>query len=117
MQDRYVYPALFAYEGGRAEIGVVFPDLPGCTSQGVDEQDALRMGREALSLHLWAMERDGDEIPAPTPIDKLDVSYYEDPNVRLVVVLVDVWMALFREEVNNKRVVQKAKNLFASVRA
>lgn len=104
MKDRYTYPALFAYQEGISGIGIVFPDLPGCVSHGDDEIDAMRCAKEALSLHLWAMERDGDEIPNPTPIKDLDYEEYKDPAVQLVVVLVDVWMTLFREEMNNKAV-------------
>ena len=104
LKDRYTYPALFAYEKGVDGIGVVFPDLPGCVSHGNNEEDALRMGREALSLHLWEMEQDGDEIPEPTPINNLNCEEYKDPRVNTVVVLIDVWMALFREEMNNKTV-------------
>jgi hypothetical protein len=50
------------------------------------------------------MERDGDKIPEATPVKNLDYEEYKDPNVQLVVVLVDVWMELFREEMNNKSV-------------
>ena len=104
MKDRYTYPALFAYEKGVDGIGVVFPDLPGCVSHGNNEEDALRMGREALSLHLWGMERDSDAIPEPTPIHDLNYEEYLAPGIYLAVVLIDVWMALFREEMNNKSV-------------
>ena len=104
MKDRYTYPALFAYEKGVDGIGVVFPDLPGCVSHGRDEEDALRMGREALSLHLWGMEQDGDVIPDPTPIYELNCEEYKAPDVYLAVVLIDVWMTLFREEMHNKAV-------------
>ena len=31
------------------------------------------MAREALGGHLWCMENDGDEIPAPTPIASVKV--------------------------------------------
>ena len=104
MKDKYTYPALFAYEKGVDGIGVVFPDLPGCVSRGKNENDALHMGKEALSLHLWGMEKDGDEIPKPTPIHDLNYEEYEAPGVRLAVVLIEVWMALFREEMSNKSV-------------
>ncbi|MCL1874780.1 MAG: type II toxin-antitoxin system HicB family antitoxin [Synergistaceae bacterium] len=104
MKDKYTYPALFAYENGVDGIGVVFPDLPGCVSHGKNENDALRMGREALSLHLWGMEQDEDEIPAPTPIHDLNYEEYKASGVHLAVVLVDVWMKLFREEMDNKSV-------------
>lgn len=33
---------------------------------------ALKNAKEALGLHLWGMERDGDEIPEPTAITSLD---------------------------------------------
>jgi predicted RNase H-like HicB family nuclease len=104
MKDKYTYPALFAYEKSVDGIGVVFPDLPGCVSHGKNENDALRMGKEALSLHLWGMEQDGDEIPEPTPIHDLHYEEYNAPGVHLAVVLIEVWMALFREEMNNKSV-------------
>ncbi|MCL1941699.1 MAG: type II toxin-antitoxin system HicB family antitoxin [Synergistaceae bacterium] len=104
MKDKYTYPALFAYENGVDGIGVVFPDLPGCVSRGENENDALRMGKEALSLHLWGMEQDGDEIPEPTPIHDLNYEEYKESGVHLAVVLIEVWMALFREEMNNKSV-------------
>jgi predicted RNase H-like HicB family nuclease len=95
---------LFAYQDGIDGVGVVFPDLPGCVSHGDNDEDALRMAKEALSLHLWGMERDGDGIPDPTPIKKLGYDEYKDPETQLAVVLVDVWMELFREEMNNKSV-------------
>ncbi|WP_026368677.1 type II toxin-antitoxin system HicB family antitoxin [Aminiphilus circumscriptus] len=97
MKDKYVYPAFFCYDEG-GEIGVVFPDLPGCVSQGTPEEEALRMAREALSLHLFGMEEDGDEIPEPTRPTELS------PGKDQVIVLVDVFMPPFREKMNNRAV-------------
>ena len=97
MKDRYIFPAFFCYyESGK--IGVVFPNLPGCVSQGDDEADAARMAKEALTFHLWGMEEDGDEIPNPTSAKDLKV----DPNQ--VIVLVEAFMPPFRERMNNKAV-------------
>jgi predicted RNase H-like HicB family nuclease len=45
---------------------VHFPDLPGCITVGKNFNHSLAMAEEALGLHLWGMERDGDTIPAPT---------------------------------------------------
>jgi predicted RNase H-like HicB family nuclease len=104
MKDRYTYPALFAYEEGMEGIGVVFPDLPGCVSHGDGETHAMQRAKEALSLHLWGMEQDGDDIPEPTAIRELNYEDYKEPGVAFVVVLVDVWMELFREEMNDKTV-------------
>jgi predicted RNase H-like HicB family nuclease/post-segregation antitoxin (ccd killing protein) len=97
MKDRYVYPAYFCYDLP-GQVGVVFPDLPGCVSQGDSDEEALRMGREGLSLHLWGMEKDGDDIPEPTPAKGLR------PESDQVIVLIDVFMPPFREHMNEKAV-------------
>lgn len=97
MQDRYVFPALFGYDIP-GQIGVWFPDLPGCTSQSANDFDALNDAREALSLHLYSMEKDGDPIPEPSPIKDLK------PDEDEAVVLVDVFMPFFREHMENKAV-------------
>lgn len=99
MQDTYTYPALFCYDDdGVPGIGVVFPDLPGCVSQGSDEADAMRKAKEALSLHLFGMEEDGREIPSPTPLRELKPEPDQTP------VLIDVWMPAFRERMNTKAI-------------
>ena len=36
---KYVYPAVFSQED--IGVGVIFPDLPGCVSQGDDYQKAF----------------------------------------------------------------------------
>ena len=65
MKNTYRYPALFesCEEGGYC---ITFPDLPGIITEGDDLEDAVSSAKEALSLHLLGMERDGDEIPEPT---------------------------------------------------
>ena len=44
---------------------VYFPDLPGCISCGEDFEDAQKQAADALGLHIYGMEKDGDEIPVP----------------------------------------------------
>lgn len=66
----YFFPAYFR----RVDSGgysVDFPDLPGCVSAGADLKDAFVMAREALSLHLYGMLDDGEEIPEPSDPVKL----------------------------------------------
>jgi predicted RNase H-like HicB family nuclease len=46
--------------------GVFWPDLPGCVSMGDDLPHAERMALEALGLHVYSMEQDGDALPAVT---------------------------------------------------
>ncbi len=45
---------------------VVFPDLPGCVSQGDSVEDALRNAVEALALHIEGMVAEGLDRPAPS---------------------------------------------------
>ncbi|MGG3803149.1 type II toxin-antitoxin system HicB family antitoxin [Metabacillus fastidiosus] len=95
-KDRYMYPAIFDFaEDG---ISVEFPDLPGCLTCGDNQEDALMMAKEALSLHLYGLEVDGDNIPDPSPLTNLNVQ----PNQ--VVVIIDAWMPPFRHEMENKAV-------------
>lgn len=98
MKDRYIFPAYFCYCDKTGRIGIVFPDLPGCTSQADDEEEAMRMAKEAMTLHLWGMEEDNDEIPEPSSLKDLETE--EDQ----VIVLIEAFMPPFRERMNNKAV-------------
>jgi predicted RNase H-like HicB family nuclease len=64
--SRILYPAIFRPVGGRGHYSVDFPDLPGCVSAGDTLEEAFVMASEALSLHLFGMQEDGDVIPAAT---------------------------------------------------
>ncbi len=66
-----VYPALLVKDVGASGsgLGVVFPDLPGCVTQGDTPQHAAEMAMEALSLHIESMVEDGDAPPDPSPPD------------------------------------------------
>ncbi len=96
MKNAYVYPAIFHYADDG--IFISFPDLPGCFSVGDIEEEALRMAQEALSLHLYGMEQDGDPIPAPSKANEVAL---EDDEV---VTLIKVWMPPFRDEMQNRSV-------------
>ncbi|MDR0857704.1 MAG: type II toxin-antitoxin system HicB family antitoxin [Oscillospiraceae bacterium] len=96
--DNYIYPAIFTYYDD-GEIGVTFPDLPGCVGQGSVRLDALSMADEGLRLHLYGMEEDGDVIPPPTPPGQIVVELDEDDIgvVKTEVVLIEVYMPPVRE--------------------
>ncbi|RKD24544.1 pilus assembly protein HicB [Ammoniphilus oxalaticus] len=96
MSDRYIYPAIFDYaEDG---ISIEFPDLPGCYTCGNTEEEALRMAKEAMALHLYGLEQDKDMIPQPSKVKSISVGHNQ------VVVLVEAWMPPFRHEIENKSV-------------
>jgi predicted RNase H-like HicB family nuclease len=70
------YPAII--ERGSKGFGVIFPDLPGCTSAGKTVQEAARNAEEALGGHLVAMAAYGDPIPEPSDFDAIAV----DPDIK-----------------------------------
>lgn len=83
--DRYVFPALFESEEDVKGYTVSFPDLPGCVTEGDTLEEALSMAKEALGLHLYAMEEDGDNIPAasdPAKLERVPDGFYTLIEVR-----------------------------------
>lgn len=96
-KDRYIFPAVLTYEEGY-EIAVTFPDLPGCATSGATEEEAVTMGREALGLHLWGMETDGDEIPVPSSLRNVETEENE------IACMIDVYMPAVRLSQENKSV-------------
>ena len=96
MKDRYVYVAILMYEENG--ISIEFPDLPGCypSAEKDDIEGALRNAKEALGLHIWGMEQDGEELPYPTNITGLSLEKGQIP------VLIDVFMPPVRERINSK---------------
>ena len=51
------------------DLGVVFPELPGCTSAGENLADATHRAHEALAGHIERMLVDGDPLPHPLALD------------------------------------------------
>lgn len=47
-------------------FAVLFPDLPGCNSQGDTLEEAVSMAAEALASYLECLADDGDAIPEPS---------------------------------------------------
>ncbi len=84
--------------GEDGSYSVSFPDLPGCFSYGDNLAEAQRMAEEAASLHVYGMERDGDEIPTPS----LNLSREStDGNV---VMSVTIHPDLYRAKRDNERI-------------
>ncbi|NPV53002.1 MAG: type II toxin-antitoxin system HicB family antitoxin [Firmicutes bacterium] len=95
--DKYIFPAIFE-PGEKKGYCVTFPDLPGCVTEGDSLEEALRMAREALELHLYGLEEDGDPIPSATPPDRINV-----PRGAFIT-FIETWMPLVRDEMANKAV-------------
>ncbi len=95
-KDTYVFPAIFTYE--EDGISIEFPDLPGCLSCADTTEDATKMAKEALALHLYGMEEDNDEIPTGTPINNITLLKNQIP------ILIEVYMPLYRTAIENQSI-------------
>ncbi len=95
--DRYIFPAIFE-PGLRKGYTVSFPDLPGCLTEGDTMEEALYMAKDALELHLYGMEEDGDLIPEPTRPEDVTIA------PKSFISLIEVWMPVIRDEMQNKAV-------------
>lgn len=47
---------------------VLVPALPGCVSEGETIKEALDHIREAIGLHLWSLQQDGEQLPADVDV-------------------------------------------------
>ena len=72
-----IYYAGFIPAGG--VYAVLFPDLPGCNTQGASLEGAFAMSMQAVKDYVIALADDGDVIPDPSPkevaLEKLREQY------------------------------------------
>ena len=91
---------LAVFEPSPDGYGVYFPDLPGCISFGNNFENALEEAENALGLHLYGMEKDGEDIPVPSAKPVID----EDTADGYFVSPVTVFPDLVKNELDNRRV-------------
>ena len=77
---------------------IYFPDLPGCISFGENLEDAARMAAEAASLHVYSMECDHEEIPAPS------MNLPKEDTEGNIIMPVTIHPDLFRMKKDNERI-------------
>ena len=82
----------------QGEYGVYFPDLPGCISFGSDIEEAQREAADALGLHLYGMEKDGENIPNPSKVPEV----YSETSGDYIVCPITIFPDLVRNELDNK---------------
>ncbi len=92
---RFTYLAVF--EPTATGYSVYFPDLPGCISTGTDFENAQEQARDALGLHIYGMEKDGEELPTPSKGPSLD----PETVLGSVVSPVSVFPSVVRNELDN----------------
>lgn len=102
MKKRYEFIAVFNYADDG--ISIEFPDLPGCLPCADTTDEAIKNAKEAMALHLFGMEQDGDEIPNPTSLEKIHLEKGDIP------ILIDVFMPTVRDRMKT-RFVKKTLSL------
>ena len=64
------YPAILSYDVP-GDVGITFPDFPGCTGQCADDCNIPSYALETLSFHLSGMIEDDEIIPIPSRIQDI----------------------------------------------
>jgi predicted RNase H-like HicB family nuclease len=95
---KLTYLAIF--EPTETGYSVYFPDLLGCVSYGENFEEAHKKATEALSLHIYGMEKDGDEIPVPSKTPQVD----PETAVGYIVSPVTIFPDLVKNELDNRAV-------------
>lgn len=91
----YTFAAVFTAEADGG-YSVRFPQLDGCYTQGNSFEEARREAVDAMSLHLYGMEQDGESIPEA----EMNVATEEGE----MIVPIIAWMTPFRDQMENRAV-------------
>ncbi|MBN4074620.1 MAG: HicB family protein [Alkaliphilus sp.] len=91
---------LAVFEPTKTGYSIYFPDFPGCISCAEGYGEAQKQAEEVLGLHIYGMEKDGDEIPVPSKKPQVDPETVDGYIVSLVTVFPD----LVRNELDNRAV-------------
>jgi len=62
------FTVILEYDAEAGAYAVVVPALPGCASMGATVEEALDNIRDAIALHVSAMEADGEPVPEDTAV-------------------------------------------------
>lgn len=83
----YVYPAIFhPNHDEEGSYTVVFPDLPGCITEGKSLENAIYMASDALRVWLTCTAEASEEIPPASEFRKIQTEGDEFVNlVRAVI--------------------------------
>jgi predicted RNase H-like HicB family nuclease len=97
MMGKCTYYAVFE-PSENGSFCVYWPDLPGCTSWGESFYHAEKMAEEALGLHLYQMEQDGDILPEAT------MPPFTEMPAGAVVVAITIFPDIVKNELDNRAV-------------
>lgn len=86
-----VYPACF-YKEKEGGYAVIFPDLNHLATCGDTLENAIEMAVDCLAGYLYTAKQEGENIPAPSDINTIDINeeYNEYESAFVNMVAVDV---------------------------
>lgn len=91
---------LAVFEPVEEGYSVYFPDLPGCVSFGESFEQAQKQAGVALGFHLYGLEKDGEEIPAPSKKPEID----PETAAGYLVSMITVYPEIVKNELDNRRI-------------
>lgn len=89
LRMKLVYPACF-YPNGDGYT-VIFPDLPGCVTEGETLSQAMEMAEDAASGWLLDEIEENKKLPSPSAINEVVADEYEDGFVTLIGIDLDAY--------------------------
>lgn len=95
---KLTYLAVFE-PAGNGGYSVYFPDLLGCITFGTSFDDARKQAIDALGLHIYGMEKDGENIPDAS----IEVKIEEDTSAGYLVSPVSAFPDIVRNELDGKK--------------
>lgn len=101
-----MYPAIF-YKEKEGGYSVIFPDLNHLATCGDTLEEAMAMAVDCLAGYLYTEMLEGNDVPTPTALDKIDPHCEDDDDwdyVKSFVNLVSVDVAEYAQQHFNKPV-------------
>lgn len=77
--QEYVYPAVF-HTNEDGTYTIIFPDLPGCISEGKSLGNAMKMAEAALTQWIEYLNESNENIPAPSNLQDVELENSEFVN-------------------------------------
>lgn len=95
-KDEYIFPEILIYDSDG--ITITFPDLPGCITCAYNTEEAFKMAKESLGLHIYGMETDEEVISILSEVKDIRLENNQS------IILVEIYMPLIRYTLDNKAV-------------
>lgn len=101
-----IYPACFFHD--EDGYSVMFPDLNHLSTCGETLDEAMRMAVDCLAGYIHTCKMDGEMIPEPSPMEKIDIDAiskeYDSPSDEAFVNMVSVDVEAYAKKHFNKTV-------------